>query len=126
MVPFRRWLVEGFPCFLDPSLPIMKNLENIVIDILTNNPKARDDDHILAGAIWIREIGGSDIAREMGLWEFLRLFMTHEVASFESISRCRRKVQELDRGLRGEKYEFRHNRQEEVKEQIKKWTGELF
>jgi len=104
----------------------MKHLENIVTDILKNNPKARDDDHILAGAIWIRELGGSDIAKEMGLWEFMRMFMTHDISNFESIIRCRRKVQELDKELRGVKYESRHNRQGEVKEEIKKWSGELF
>ena len=109
-----------------PSLLIMKHLENIVTNILKTNPKARDDDHILAGAIWIQELGGSNIAREMGLWEFLRIFMTHDVSNFESIIRCRRKVQELDPELRGTKYEFRHNRQEDVKEQLKEWSGKLF
>ena len=104
----------------------MKNLEHIVTDILLKNPKARDDDHILAGAVWIRELGGSEIAREMGLWEFMRFFMNHEVANFESIGRCRRKVQEINADLRGEKYEYRHNRQKEVKEEIKNWNGELF
>ena len=104
----------------------MKHLEIIVTDVLKTNPKARDDDHILAGAIWIRELGGSDIAREMGLWEFMRMFMTHDVSNFESIIRCRRKIQELNEDLRGAKYEFRHNRQGEVKEQIKNWSGKLF
>jgi hypothetical protein len=104
----------------------MKNLEYTVTDILRKNPKACDDDHILAGAVWIRELGGSDIAREMGLWEFLRLFMSHEVANFESIVRCRRKVQELNEELRGTKYETRHNRQEDVKKELKNWSGELF
>ena len=104
----------------------MKHLEDIVTDILKGNPKARDNDHMLAGTVWIRELGGSDIAREMGLWEFLRMFMKHEISNFESIVRCRRKVQELDPDLRGSKYELRHNRQEEVKEQIKNWSGELF
>ena len=104
----------------------MKNLEFIITDILKNNPKARDDDHVLAGAVWIRELGGSEIAREMGLWEFMRLFMTHDIANFESIVRCRRKVQELNTDLRGTKYEFRHNRQKDVKEQLKNWSGELF
>tara|TARA_Y100000310_G_scaffold56564_1_gene51924 strand:+ start:817 stop:1137 length:321 start_codon:yes stop_codon:yes gene_type:complete len=104
----------------------MKYLENIVTNVLETNPKARDDDHILAGAIWIRELGGSHIAKEMGLWEFMRLFMIHELANIESIIRCRRKVQELNKDLRGTKYEYRHNRQDDVKEQIKKWSGELF
>ena len=99
----------------------MKYLENIVTNILKANPKARDDDHILAGAVWIRELGGSNTAREMGLWEFMGLFMTHQIANFESIVRCRRKVQELDVDLRGTKYEFRHNRQDEVKDQLKNW-----
>lgn len=104
----------------------MKNLENIITNVLQNNIKARDDDHILAGAVWVRELGGSEIAREMCFWEFLRMFMTHEIANFESIIRCRRKVQELNRELRGEKYEYRHKRQSEVKDQIKNWTGKLF
>ena len=104
----------------------MKYLENIVTEILKSTPKSRDNDHVLAGAVWIREIGGSDVAREMGLWEFMRIFMSHEVANFESIVRCRRKVQELDPELRGAKYEYRHNREKDVKKQIKNWTGELF
>ena len=104
----------------------MKNLEFRITDILKNTPKSRDDDHILAGAVWIRELGGSNIAREMGLWEFMRLFMNHELANFESIVRCRRKVQELDPELRGEKYEYRHKRQSDVKEELKNWSGQLF
>tara|TARA_R100001594_G_C4036815_1_gene262382 strand:+ start:1308 stop:1625 length:318 start_codon:yes stop_codon:yes gene_type:complete len=104
----------------------MKNLEFIITDILKNNTRSRDDDHILAGAVWIRELGGSHIAKEMGLWEFMRLFMSHELANFESIVRCRRKVQELDPGLRGEKYEYRHKRQNDVKEELKNWSGKLF
>ena len=104
----------------------MKHLEDIVTDILKRNPKARDNDHILAGTVWIRELGGSDIAKEMSLWEFLRMFMSNEISNFESIGRCRRKVQELDPELRGTKYELRHGRQEEVKKQIKNWSGELF
>jgi len=104
----------------------MKYLENLVINILKHNPKSRDNDHILAGAVWIKEVGGSEIAKNMGLWEFFRIFMTHEVSNFESIVRCRRKVQERESELRGEKYEFRHKRQEEVKEQIKNWSGNLF
>ena len=104
----------------------MKHLENIVTNILETNPKARDDDHFLAGVIWIQELGGSNIAREMGLWEFMKMFMSHDLINFESIIRCRRKVQELNKDLRGTKYEFRHNRQKEVKEQIKNWKGVLF
>ena len=104
----------------------MKHLEDIVTNILKTNPKARDNDHFLAGVVWIRELGGSDIAREMGLWEFMRIFMSHEVANFESIVRCRRKIQEIDKDLRGTKYELRHGRQEDIKEQIKDWSGELY
>jgi hypothetical protein len=41
--------------------------------------------------------------------------------SSESITRCRRKLQEEHTYLRGEKWAERHRIQEDVKEELKNW-----
>ena len=100
---------------------MIKALEKVVSELLISHPITRDDDHKLAGMVCIRELGGSDVVKEMAAWTFLAIFNKHELSNFKSISRCRRKLQELDEGLRGDKYKYRQQRKMEVRKSMLDW-----
>ena len=100
---------------------MIKALEKVVSEILISHPITKDDDHKLACMVWIKELGGSEIVRDMCAWEFLAIFNKHELSNFKSISRCRRKLQELDEGLRGDKYKYRQQRKMEVRKAMLDW-----
>ena len=105
---------------------MLKGIQNIVKKALIDYPKSRDNDNYLIMVVWIKHLGGSDIVKDMGAWELLGLLGRDKLINPESIRRCRQKLQEENEDLRGEKYEYRHNRQEDVKEEIKNWSGKLF
>ena len=103
------------------EITMIKALEKLVSELLISHPITRDDDHKLACMVWIRELGGGDVVRGMDAWTFLAIFNKHELSNFKSISRCRRKLQELDEGLRGDKYKYRQQRKLEVKKSMLDW-----
>ena len=47
-----------------------------------------------------------------------------DLSNFGSISRCRRKVQEVNVELRGSKYDARHRLEDKVKDELRKWDSE--
>ena len=59
-------------------------------------------------------------------WIFFEKFLNRlkNVTNFESISRCRRKLQELHPDLRGDKYKARHDKQQEMKDDLNIMTAE--
>ena len=62
------------------------------------------------------QLGRGNDAANMSAYELLRLYVSDKLVSFESVSRARRKVQEIHKELRGKKYKERQNHQEQVKE----------
>jgi hydroxylamine reductase (hybrid-cluster protein) len=56
----------------------------------------------------------------------MRNYKTNGLLSFETISRQRRLVQEACPELRGEEYEKRHRKQEEVKQDLKEIKTNAF
>ena len=93
----------------------MSNILDKVISLLTAHPSLRDSDARLAATIWNSQINTDDLTSK----ELLLQFAEGKLQSYESISRCRRKVQELKPELRGLKWEKRHKRQEKVKNEVK-------
>ena len=94
----------------------MSNILDKVISLLTKHPSLRDSDAGLAATIWNSQIDTQKITAR----ELLLKFATGKLQSYESISRCRRKVQEIKPELRGLKWEQRHKKQKEVKDEVKK------
>ena len=84
--------------------------------LLQRYPHLRDSDEKLMANIWYRRI--PNIAKQSAL-NVLGMLSNKKLPSYESISRCRRKLQEEIPSLRGEMYNLRHKRTEEVKEEIK-------
>ena len=96
----------------------MKKLFSTVDDVkqfLTKYPLLRDDDERLMANIWNAHIGNLE---DIDGKEILHMLANHRLPSYESISRCRRKIQEIYPHLRGEKWEQRHKRAEIIKKEI--------
>ena len=99
---------------------ISKNLQETVESVLENDVKSRDNDMRLIALIWHKELGDLKYL----YYPFLRKVAENKVTNFESISRCRRKLQEIQPNLRGEKYIERHKRQKEMKDDLERMVAE--
>ena len=96
----------------------MKKLFSTVDDVkqlLTKYPPLRDDDERLMANIWNTHIGNLE---DIDGKEILHMLANHKLPSYESISRCRRKIQEIYPHLRGEKWDQRHKRAKTIKKEI--------
>ena len=94
----------------------MKNMLNKVVNLLTEHPSLRDSDERLTANIWHDHTKNVD---EIDALTLLSRFAEGKLPSYESISRCRRKIQEEKPELRGKKWLKRHAKQQVIKEQIK-------
>ena len=95
----------------------VKNTEQYVLDVLTTNIKAREDDFILYGAV-LRRLGYD--LKNTNLYDFLANARKNNVPSFETVTRCRRKLCELNEDLSGkEVIEYRNHKQDEFIEYSK-------
>ena len=65
--------------------------------------------------IWNSHIGNLE---DVDGKEILSMLANHELPSYESISRCRRKIQEKKPHLRGEKWNERHGRAKKIRKEI--------
>ena len=73
----------------------LKGLEEIVCGILERQPITRDDDFLLYGTV-ISKLG---VDLNISLKDFFRQHKILGVPSFESVSRCRRRLQMLNTKL---------------------------
>ena len=96
----------------------MSKILDQVVNLLTEYPSLRDSDDRLTATIWYQYTKN---VKEIDAMTLLRRFAAGELPSYESISRCRRKVQEEKPKLRGQLWEKRHNKkaQNSVKSEIK-------
>lgn len=69
----------------------LKNLEKIVLKCLKRNIRARKDDFILYGSV-LKELG---VSFETTIFQYLATAKEKKMPPFESVSRCRRHIQEL-------------------------------
>ena len=96
----------------------MKKLFSVIDDVekfLTKYPPLRDDDERLMANIWMSHIG--NLESQNGA-DILRMLAKHQLPSYESVSRCRRKIQELKPELRGEKWVQRQKRAKKIRKEI--------
>lgn len=77
----------------------LKSLESIVIDALKRNPRARQDDFILYGSV----LKAMKVSFETTIFQFLATAKENKMPTFESVSRCRRHIQELMPELKDQK-----------------------
>ena len=92
---------------------------HVVRTYLEKIPKLRDNDRRLVGNIWCKNLGDNNInVKEIKAIDFIKLYVEGKVPSPHTISRCRRKLQEEDKTLRGESWYKRKGRAEEFKQDI--------
>ena len=102
---------------------MISGTREIVEKLLWNHPHLRDDDNkLLATVYWHRAsvLDFDGIELEV-IKRFLQVLADGDLPNFESIGRCRRKLQEESEFLRGELYNERHKNQERVKEDLRLW-----
>ena len=93
-------------------------VSEIVKEVLIENSKTRDNDEMLIVEVWTKQY--PEISNNLNWFnEFSHYFITQKLFKTESITRARRKLQELHPDLRGESYKARHNHTEVVKEELR-------
>tara|TARA_R110002095_G_scaffold43420_4_gene39375 strand:+ start:851 stop:1171 length:321 start_codon:yes stop_codon:yes gene_type:complete len=99
--------------------------KELITKLLTAQPDLRDEDYILMAEIWLIEVNSKCPIKHLSAMDFLRILSAGGLTSAESITRCRRKVQQEIPSLRGEYYKARHKEQIEVKQELKDWNNEI-
>lgn len=99
----------------------IKTIEKIVLDILENNLRSREDDFILYGAV-LRRVG-IDL-KNTNLYYFLANAKGKKYPSFETVSRCRRHIQELRQDLCGKVTAIRQDKEVDFKKYNLSGIGE--
>ena len=91
----------------------MKDYYDIVKTILTENPATRDDDMLLYGAFCARYL---IVAPDETFYKVMSTAKARGLPSYESITRNRRKVQELEPELRGKNNRSRKAEQDRYRD----------
>ena len=89
------------------------SIKEVVEDLLTRHPHLRDSDERLCANIWFSRTPKHSTAQD-----FLAMYAEGQLPSSESITRCRRKIQEENPELRGKSYSQRQAKQVDIKEQL--------
>ena len=89
-----------------------------VHSLLINHPVLRDSDERLTANIWSKVILPPNTLETISAKGLLKKLSEGKLPSYESISRCRRKLQELYPDLRGDKWYKRHKRADNIRREI--------
>ena len=87
-----------------------------VTRLLRDKSTLRDNDRRLTCNIWWKSVPNPKL---LMFEDFITLYIKGKVPESDSITRCRRKVQEENEELRGESWDLRHGLEDAVKEEIK-------
>ena len=96
----------------------MKKLFSVIDEVerlLTKYPPLRDDDERLMANLWGNHLGPLD---NISGKDVICMLAKHKLPSYESVSRCRRKIQQTNPELRGEKWTERQRRAKKIKKEI--------
>ena len=99
----------------------IKQIRDVVKQLLTENPIYRDSDKKLSAQIWQRQVGGKDELKKMSAYDFLCMYVEDKggkLTSQESIGRARRKLQNEYEELQGVKYKKKKAHTKEVKKAL--------
>ena len=87
-----------------------------VTRLLTVESNLRDNDRRLICNIWWKSISNPDL---LMFEDFIKLYIKGKIPESDSITRCRRKVQEERRELRGRTWNLRHGLEETIRKEIR-------
>ena len=100
----------------------MKKLFSVIDGVekfLTKYPLLRDNDDRLMANIWADYIGRQENMDGPETWkDIIHLLAKGKLPSYESISRCRRKIQQINPELRGKKWTERQRRAKKIRKEI--------
>ena len=91
-------------------------LTDRVIRLLTVESDLRDNDRRLTCNIWWKSVSNPEL---LMFEDFIKLYIKGKVPESDSITRCRRKVQEEKKELRGKSWDLRHGLEKEIKEELR-------
>ena len=92
------------------------NLVDRVTRLLTVKSDLRDNDRRLTCNIWWKSVSNPEL---LTFKDFIVLYIKGKVPESDSITRCRRKVQEENEELRGKTWDLRHGLEDIIKEEIR-------
>lgn len=95
-------------------IPLIDRIEKWLIEA----PHLRDSDNKLISTIWWQDIKGTNNIDQMSAMDFLTAFSNGDLTNPESIRRCRQKLQQENKELRGRLWKERHEKQDEVRDQL--------
>ena len=91
-------------------------LTDRVIRLLTVESDLRDNDRRLTCNIWWKSVSNPEL---LMFEDFIKLYIDGKVPESDSITRCRRKVQEEKKELRGKSWDLRHGLEDVIKQELK-------
>ena len=97
---------------------ITTDLHKRIKNYLINNPKLRDSDNKLMARVWYDEMQASKGLIETAE-EFLVAVSNKQLTSWESATRCRRKIQENFPELKGRQHSLRQAKANRVNAEMK-------
>ena len=105
---------------------MIKGVRDTVTKLLIENPHLRDDDEKLLANVYWQRISSTLVHKLspdqlLGIKLFLKEVADGKMPNYQSVSRCRRKLQESDPTLRGKLYGKRHEATSFVKDELKFW-----
>ena len=92
------------------------NLLDQVTTLLTKKSHLRDNDRRLVCNIWWKSAPNPEL---LMFEDFINLYIDGEIPESDSITRCRRKVQEEKKELRGKSWDLRHGLEDVIKKELK-------
>ena len=95
-----------------------KNIAKLVdrvTRLLTVKSDLRDNDRRLTCNIWWKSVSNPEL---LMFEDFIALYIKGKIPESDSITRCRRKVQEDNEELRGESWDLRHGLEDVIKEEL--------
>ena len=87
------------------------SLTDRVVRLLTIKSDLRDNDRRLTCNIRWKSVSNPEL---LMFKDFIKLYIKGDVPESDSITRCRRKVQEENKDLRGESWDLRHGLEKEI------------
>ena len=90
-----------------------------------SNIDVRDDDLKLILNVWCKELNLSkkqSVLSKFTFLEFSKSFLAGQLSTPETIRRARQKLQETNKDLRGRFYNERHEREVQMKDELRLWA----
>lgn len=96
----------------------MKGIKDDVRELLEKYPEYRDNDNRLVSAYYYVKYGGKEVFDNISAFQFLKDFAEGRFPLPDYITRVRRKLQEQNPNLRGDKWVERHKLEDDTRDEI--------